>query len=80
MQFAISERPLTQFERANFTNNAASMGSPVHFPLFVNVYGLFYNIPGENTLTREDKRAGVILAGNQICNYTASERLVLIRA
>ncbi|GLC72827.1 hypothetical protein PLESTF_001297400 [Pleodorina starrii] len=46
LQFAISERPLTSAERANFTANAAVQGDSVHFPLFVNLYGLFYNVPG----------------------------------
>ncbi|PNW88758.1 hypothetical protein CHLRE_01g043250v5 [Chlamydomonas reinhardtii] len=46
LQFAITEQPLSSAQRASFSGNAAVVGSSVHFPVYVNSYGLFYSVPG----------------------------------
>ncbi|KAG2424519.1 hypothetical protein HXX76_014400 [Chlamydomonas incerta] len=46
LQFAITEQPLSSAQRASFSGNAAVVGASVHFPVYVNSYGLFYNVPG----------------------------------
>ncbi|EFJ40785.1 hypothetical protein VOLCADRAFT_99334 [Volvox carteri f. nagariensis] len=45
LQFAISEQPLTSAQRSNFSSTGVT-GDSLHIPLFINSYGLFYNIPG----------------------------------
>ncbi|KAG2494674.1 hypothetical protein HYH03_007190 [Edaphochlamys debaryana] len=45
LQFVISEQPLSAAQRLSFTGNAVLRDS-VHYPLYVNTYGLFYNVPG----------------------------------
>ncbi|KAG2448459.1 hypothetical protein HYH02_006351 [Chlamydomonas schloesseri] len=46
LRFAITEQPLSSSQRASFSGNAAVVGASVHFPVYVNSYGLFYNVPG----------------------------------
>ncbi|KAG2448438.1 hypothetical protein HYH02_006330 [Chlamydomonas schloesseri] len=46
LQFTITEQPLSSSQRASFIGNAAVVGASVHFPVYVNSYGLFYNVPG----------------------------------
>jgi hypothetical protein len=58
LQFIVTERPLTSAQRNNFTGNGVT-GDSIHFPLFLNIYGLFYNVPGARACSKRVWGTGV---------------------